>query len=64
MSTFKVVTRIWHTKDNKYYEPGDVVDLSHLDGFGIAALLEAGAVEPILPERKRKTEAPPQEGEK
>jgi hypothetical protein len=62
MSTFKVVTKIWHTKDNKYYEPGETVDLSHLDGIGIGALLEAGAIE-LVDEKKKKvlTETTPAE---
>ncbi len=65
MSTFKVVSRIWHTKENKYYEAGETVDLSHLDGFGITALLNVGAIEPIPveKEKRKKPETPPKEGE-
>lgn len=65
MSTFKAVSQIWHTKENKYYEPGEVVDLSHLDGMSIAALLQAGAIValPAEDKKKKKAEAPAQEGE-
>jgi len=64
MSTYKVVSTIWHTKESKYYEPGETVDLSHLDGIGIAALLDSGAIVVVsdAPERKRKVEPPTEEG--
>ena len=66
MSIFKVVSRVWHTKENKFYEPGETVDLSHLDGIGLAAVLNSGAVMPVATvEKAKETPAPtpPKEGE-
>ena len=66
MSVYKVVSTIWHSKDNKYYEPGETVDLSHLDGIGLAAVLNSGAVVPVATtEKVKKSPAPvpPKEGE-
>lgn len=63
MNMFRVVSTIWHTKDLKYYEPGEVVDLSHLDGIAISALLNAGVVIPVAIEKKvAKPESPAEEG--
>ncbi len=57
MSVYKVVSTIWHSKDNKYYEPGETVDLSHLDGFALDALLASGAVQAVE-EKKKKPVSP------
>ena len=66
MSTYRVVSTIWHTKDKKYYEPGELVDLSHLDGIALSILLNTGVVVAV-PEsedkKKKKPAAPVQEGE-
>lgn len=68
MNVYRVVLTIWHAKDNKFYEPGEVVDLSHLDGIALRTLLNSGAVVigKAMPEEKKKTKlsAPVQEGEK
>jgi len=64
MSTYRVVSTIWHTKDNRYYEPGEVVDLSHLDGIALNILLTNGVVVAEPETRKGKAAAPAQEGEK
>ena len=65
MSTYRVVSTIWHTKDNRYYEPGEVVDLSHLDGIALSILLTNGVVVAEPEEKKKKgSAAPAQEGEK
>ena len=63
MIIYKVVSRMWHSVENKYYEPGETIDLSHLDGIGLAAVLASGAVEPVESEKKKKSVTLVQEGE-
>lgn len=58
MSVFKVVSRMWHSKDQKTYELGETIDLSHVDGFGLARILKTGSVVAVPTERKRKRAAP------
>lgn len=40
----KVLQRIWHTADERYYEPGEVCDVSHLDLDTLELLLESGVL--------------------
>lgn len=66
MTTYCVVSNIWHTKDQKYYEPGELVDLSHLDGIALNVLLNSGAIIPIElagEKKKKKPVESAQEGE-
>ncbi len=37
-------TRVWHTAEQRYYEAGNEVDLSHLSRDVVKALVEAGVV--------------------
>lgn len=37
---------IWHSVEDKYYYPGDEIDLSHLTPEQISQLIEAGEVSP------------------
>ena len=34
----------WHSKEEKYYVAGQVIDLSHLDELQLAAVLASGVV--------------------
>lgn len=40
----KVLQRIWHTADERYYEPGEVVDVSHLSLDALQVLLDSGII--------------------
>lgn len=46
MHEFIALSRLWHTKDERYYPAGAAVDLSHLDAGAIERLV-AGRV--VLP---------------
>lgn len=37
--------RLYHSRENRYVEPGERVDLSHLDEDTVQALVDLGAVE-------------------
>lgn len=63
VNVYKVVSTIWHTKDNCYYEPGEIVDLSYLDGFALSALLNSGAVVAVTETAKEKKAAAKSAGE-
>lgn len=41
---YKAKMQLWHTGDNRYVQPGEMVDLSHLDEAKIAKLIEIEAV--------------------
>ena len=49
---YKVLYRIWHTKDLRNYDPGAVVSLDHLDDEKIQRLVDTNTVEEVKQRRK------------
>lgn len=47
MRSFRAKELLWHTADERYVQPGEVVDLSHLSLDALESLLNAGAIEPV-----------------
>lgn len=43
---FEVVTRIWSNHYQKYFEPGETIDLSFATDADIAAVVKTGAIKP------------------
>lgn len=43
----RVLQRIWHTADERYYEPGETCDVSHLDLDSLQVLLESGTISEV-----------------
>ncbi len=41
---YRALTRIWHSKDNRYYEAGDLVALDHLPPSVVLQLLSRGVI--------------------
>lgn len=44
---YKVLVRIWHTGDNRYYEAGEKVAMAHLADFQIERLIAQGIIAPM-----------------
>ena len=47
MDKYTVLARIWHTGDERYYEAGASVTMTHLANFQIDALIAQGVIEPL-----------------
>ena len=56
MGRYNILKRIWHTKDERYYDNGDNVSLTHLADFQIDQLIAQGVIEPV-PSKRKKQEA-------
>ena len=56
---YTVLSRIWHTGENRYYEPGAEVSLDHLNADEIERLLLKGIVAPVPVVRKKAESKPP-----
>lgn len=54
MDKYKVLARIWHTSDERYYEAGDNVTMAHLADFQIDRLIAQGVIEPVETKRKKR----------
>ncbi len=52
MGRYNVLMRIWHTKDEQYYDDGDNVSLTHLADFQINALIAQGVIEPVAKKKR------------
>jgi len=45
---------LWHSKDDRYVQPGETVDFPHLTPEDVEMLIRVGAIEPIAPARQKK----------
>lgn len=54
MDRYNVLMRIWHTKDEQYYDDGDNVSLTHLADFQIERLVAQGVIEPVAEKCKKR----------
>jgi len=50
---YNVLMRIWHTKDERYYDAGENVSMTHLADFQIERLIAQGIIEPVKSKSKR-----------
>ena len=53
MDEYKVLAHIWHTGDERYYEAGDNVTMTHLADFQIERLIAQGVIESIASKHKK-----------
>lgn len=54
---YKVLMRIWHSGDNRYYGAGAKVAMAHLADFQIGRLIAQGVIEPIAPVKEKPTKS-------
>ena len=52
MGKYRVLMRIWHTDDKRYYGPGANVTMMHLADFQIDQLVAQGIIEPIAKKKR------------
>lgn len=45
---YEVLRRIWHTWDERTYEPGAIVSLGHLENDDIKRLIKSGTVRKVV----------------
>lgn len=54
---YRATTLLWHTRQERYIEPGEMVNLSHLYDSEIEMLLEMGVIEAAPEEKSVQAEA-------
>ena len=55
MDEYRVLARIWHSGDERYYDTGANVTMTHLADFQIKRLIAQGVIEPVeKPKRLQK----------
>lgn len=54
MDRYTVLVRIWHSGDERYYDVGASVTMTHLVGFQIDRLIAQGIIEPVKSKRKKR----------
>jgi len=53
---YMVLARIWHSGDERYYDAGDNVTMTHLADFQIKRLIAQGVIEPVEKPKRKKRE--------
>lgn len=59
---YRALTVVWHTKDEKHYQPGDEFLMDHLPAEKVETLVSRGVIEPA--EQRRGLVKPPVEEKK
>lgn len=49
---YQTLTTIWHSKDNKHYEAGEIVSMEHLDPLQVDSLVKGGVIAPVEDEKQ------------